>query len=71
MSVFAPLLNIGISLAIFFVEGNTLVLNKILHMCVKGLYISTFVEMDNNEVPFSIFLDLSKAFDTLDHNTLL
>ena len=39
MSVFAPLLNIGISLAIFFVEGNTLVLNKILHMCVKGLYI--------------------------------
>ena len=28
-------------------------------------------EMDNNEVPFSIFLDLSKVFDTLDHNTLL
>ena len=27
--------------------------------------------MDNNEVPFSIFHDLSKAFDTLDHNTLL
>ena len=27
--------------------------------------------MDNNEVPFSIFLDLSKAFDTLYHNTLL
>ena len=27
--------------------------------------------MDNNEVPYSIFLDLSKAFDSLDHNTLL
>ena len=27
--------------------------------------------MDNYEVLFSIFLDLSKAFDTLDHNTLL
>ena len=27
--------------------------------------------MDNNEVPFSIFLDLSKVFDTLNHNTLL
>ena len=27
--------------------------------------------MDNNEVLFSISFDLSKAFDTLDHNTLL
>ena len=27
--------------------------------------------MDRNEIPFSIFLDLSKAFDTLDHTMLL
>ena len=28
-------------------------------------------EIDENKIPFSVFLDLSKAFDTLNHHTLL
>ena len=27
--------------------------------------------MDNGKIPFNIYLDLSKAFDTLDHNIFI
>ena len=35
-----PLLNIGITLAIFIPDGNTPVLNEILQMCARGLQIT-------------------------------
>ena len=31
----------------------------------------TIVVLDSNKTPINIFLDLSKAFDILDHNILL
>ena len=40
MAIFAPLLNIVISLAMFFIEGNTPVLNEILQMCMRGFDIT-------------------------------
>ena len=35
-----PLLNIGITFAIFILDGNTPVLNEILQMCARGLQIT-------------------------------
>ena len=32
---------------------------------------SIITQMDNNELPINIDLDLSKAFDTIDHSTLI
>ena len=44
------------------------VISKVKTLELKDRIISA---MDNNDVPIGIFLDLSKAFDTIDHNILL
>ena len=40
---------------------------------LANLYLTdyTLKQIDNNLIPMNIYLDLSKAFDTLDHNILL
>ena len=43
MSVLVPLLNIGFMLAIFILEGNTLVLNELLQMCLRRLDITGMI----------------------------
>ena len=40
LPVFAPLLNIGVALAIFILDGNIQVLNELLRMCVRGLHMT-------------------------------
>ena len=40
------------------------------HACIEFLD-KVFSELDNGETPISIFIDLSKAFDTIDHKILL
>ena len=44
-------------------------------MSFGNLYLSLidkiYQQLDNNQIPFCLFLDLSKAFDTLDHIILI
>ena len=39
-----------------------------IHLCYAC---RSFIEMDNNHIPINIYLDLSKAFDTLDYAILI
>ena len=40
-------------------------------MALVDMYIRISSAADNNEFCIGVFIDLSKAFDTLNHNTLL
>ena len=45
--------------------------NHLTELAALGLVNRISGAMDSGQVPLAIFLDLSKAFDTLDHNILL
>ena len=44
--------------------------NQYTKMAAMDLIYRTVCAMDNGRIPVSVFLDLSKAFDILDHNIL-
>ncbi len=54
----------------FFKKSNCFIIDNI-ELAALELVDRIMVEMDNNNTPISIFLDLFKAFDTINHKILL